>query len=90
MLVLGAISLLVCATWLSMSGSGKRAYLSGAVALGLLAALSPLLATSSPTLAYLLPQLLGLVVYWVNSTATQQEIGEGPAVFHDLGMSARR
>jgi hypothetical protein len=90
MLVLGLVSLLVCATWLSMSGSGKRAYLSGAVVLGVLAALSPLLSTTSPTLAYTLPQLLGLVTYWVNSMVMQQEIEEGPAVSQGLAVSARR
>jgi hypothetical protein len=90
MLVLGAISLLVCATWLSTSGSGKRAYLSGAVVLGLLAALSPLLSTTSLALAYTLPQLLGLVVYWVNSMLMQQEIEESAAVSHGLAVSARR
>ena len=55
-----------------MSGGRNRSYLLGAVVLGLLAALSPL--ATSLALAYTLPQLLGLVVYWVNTTVVQEKI----------------
>jgi hypothetical protein len=71
-LVLGVVALLICATWVSMSGGRNRSYLLGAVVLGLLAALSPL--ATSLALAYTLPQLLGLVVYWVNTTVVQEKI----------------
>lgn len=77
MLVLGVVSLLVCATWLSIVGGGGRLYPLGVVVLGILAAAS--LLPTNLILTYLLPQLLGLVVYWVNMTAVQEEIEGRPA-----------
>ena len=73
MLIIGLIALFVCALWLCVPGGGRRGYPLGVVVLGLLvvAALLP----ANRIMTHLLPQLLGLAVYWVNTMRLQEQIG---------------
>jgi hypothetical protein len=67
MLMLGVISILIFVTSLFHLSSGWRALPLGVLALDLLA--TAWLLPANLTLIYLLPQLLGLVAYWINTTA---------------------
>lgn len=70
-LVLGPISLLIAATWLSMPGSGGRTRQSGAGVLGVLALLASLVAVN-PLSVHVLSPVLALVTFWVNGALMQQ------------------
>jgi hypothetical protein len=76
LLVLGTMSLLVCAIWQARSSGGKPTWLLGGAALALSAAVLPWSSTSL-VVAYALAQLLALAMFWVHATPISDE-AEGP------------